>query len=103
MFRHQNAGQNHNIKIASRCLENMAKYRYFGTTITNQNLISEEIKNRTLIVLATIQFRNILSYRLLPTNVNIKIYVTIILPVVLYGCEISCLTLKKDLDGRGMK
>jgi hypothetical protein len=43
---HQNAGQNHGIKIAHRCFENMAQFRYFGTTITDQNLIQEKIKRR---------------------------------------------------------
>jgi ribosomal protein S2 len=40
------AGQNYDIKKANRCLENVAKFRYLGTTITNQNLIQEEIKRR---------------------------------------------------------
>jgi ribosomal protein S2 len=40
---HQNAGQNHDIKIANRCFENVAQFRYLGTTITNQSLIQEEI------------------------------------------------------------
>jgi hypothetical protein len=39
---HQNAGQNHDIKIGNRCFENVAQFRYLGTTITNQNLIQEE-------------------------------------------------------------
>jgi hypothetical protein len=38
---HQNAGKNHEIKIANRCFENVAQFRYLGTTITNQNLIEE--------------------------------------------------------------
>jgi hypothetical protein len=33
----QNAGQNHDIKIANRSFENMAQIKYFGMTITNQN------------------------------------------------------------------
>jgi hypothetical protein len=41
---HQNAGQNHAIKIANRRFENVAQFRYFGTMIINQNLIEEEIK-----------------------------------------------------------
>jgi hypothetical protein len=30
LSRHQNAGQNHDIKIANRCFENVAQFRYFG-------------------------------------------------------------------------
>jgi hypothetical protein len=42
----QNAGQNHDIKIGNRCFENVAQFRYFGMTMTDQNLIQEEIKRR---------------------------------------------------------
>jgi hypothetical protein len=44
--RHQNAEQNHDIKIGNRCFENVKQFRYFETTITDQNLIQEEIKRR---------------------------------------------------------
>jgi hypothetical protein len=37
-----------------------------------------------------------LSSRLLPRNVKVKIYKTIILPVVLYGCETWSLTLREE-------
>jgi hypothetical protein len=47
LSRHQYAGQNHGIKIvADRCFENVAQFTYLGMTITNQNLIQEEIKRR---------------------------------------------------------
>jgi hypothetical protein len=39
-------GQNHDIKIANRCFENVAQFRYLGTTISNQNLSQEVIKRR---------------------------------------------------------
>jgi hypothetical protein len=42
LSRHQNAGNNHDIKIGNRCFENFAQFRYLGTTITNQNLVQEE-------------------------------------------------------------
>jgi hypothetical protein len=55
LSRHQNAGQNHDIKIANTCSENVAQFNYLGTTATNQNLINEEIKSRqNSIMLATI-------------------------------------------------
>jgi ribosomal protein S2 len=44
LSRHQNAGQSHDIKIANKCFENVTKFRYLGTTITNQHLIQEEIR-----------------------------------------------------------
>jgi ribosomal protein S2 len=46
MSHHQNAGQSHDIRIANRCFENVAKFRYLGTTLTNQNPIQEEINRR---------------------------------------------------------
>jgi hypothetical protein len=42
----------------------------------------------------TIQSRNFLVY--CPKNVEIKIYRTIILPVVLYGCENLSLKLREE-------
>ena len=40
--------------------------------------------------------QNLLSSSLLYKNLNIKIYRTMILPVVLYGCETWSLTLRKE-------
>jgi len=39
---------------------------------------------------------NLLSSSLLPTNIKTKIYRTIILPLVLYGCETWSLTLTEE-------
>jgi hypothetical protein len=41
---HKNAGQNHDIKIANRCFENAAQFIYWGTIVTSQNMIQEEIR-----------------------------------------------------------
>jgi hypothetical protein len=41
---HKNARQIYDIKMVNRFLENMAKIEHFGTTLTNQNYIFEEIK-----------------------------------------------------------
>jgi hypothetical protein len=47
VFRGQNAGQNQDMKIADRPLENVSQFKYLGTTVTNQNLIQDEIKRRS--------------------------------------------------------
>jgi ribosomal protein S2 len=84
LSRHQNARQNHGIKIGNRCFENVAQFRYLGSTITNQNLIQEEIKRRFNSGNACYpSVHNLLSSRLLSNNIKIRIYKTIILPVVL--------------------
>ena len=46
MSRDQNAGRCHNIKIDNSPYERLEELKYLGTTITNQNSIQEEIKNR---------------------------------------------------------
>jgi hypothetical protein len=35
LTRHQNAGQNRDIKIAKRLFENVSQFKYLGTTVTN--------------------------------------------------------------------
>jgi hypothetical protein len=93
---HQNAGQNHDIKIAIRSFENVAQFKYLGMTVTNQNLIQEEI-NRTLnsANASYHSIQNLSSSHLLSKNVKIGIYKIIILPVVLCRCESWSLTLRE--------
>jgi hypothetical protein len=42
----QNAGQKHNIKIYYKYFERVEHLKNLGTTVTNQNYIYEDIKNR---------------------------------------------------------
>jgi hypothetical protein len=89
----QYAGQNREIKIGKRSFENLSQFRYLGTTVTNQNLIQEESKRRLNSGNACYHsVQNLLSSRLLSKNVKVRIYKTIILLVVLYGCETWSLT-----------
>jgi hypothetical protein len=46
MFRHQNAGQKHNLLTANKSLENVTKFKHLRMTATNQNCIYEEINSR---------------------------------------------------------
>jgi ribosomal protein S2 len=74
-------------KIANRSIVNMAQYKYLGMTVTNQNFIQEEIKRILNPGNAFYNsFQNLLSSCLLSKNLKIRMWKTIILPVVLYGC-----------------
>jgi hypothetical protein len=88
LSRHQNAGQNHNIKKANRYIANVARFKYLGTTITNQNLMHEENKRRLNSGNACCHsVQNLLSSCLLSKNITIRIHKIIILPLVLNGCD----------------
>ena len=70
--------------------------KYLRTTLTNQNSIQQEIKislKSGNVCYHSVQ--NILSYRLLSENIQIKKYRTVILPLVLNGCETWSLTLRE--------
>ena len=97
MSRDQNAGRIQGVRIDNDTFERVEEFKYLGTTLTNQNSIAEEIKSRLRSGNACYHsVQNLLSSRLRSKNLKIKIYRTIILPVVLYGCEIWSLTLREE-------
>jgi hypothetical protein len=95
----QDAEQDRDIKIVHICrsFENVAKFRYLGTAVTNQNLDHKEIKS-------TLKSGNACSYsvqslllpRLMSKHAKIRIHETIIFSLVLYGCETWYLTLREE-------
>jgi hypothetical protein len=75
----------------------VTKFIYLGTTLTDKNCMQEEIKSRLNSGNACYHLvHSPLSSHLLSKNVKVKIYKTIILPVVLYGCETWFLTLREE-------
>jgi hypothetical protein len=85
------------MEITNRCFENVAQFRYLGMTATNENLSQEEVKRRLNSSNACYHsVQNLLSSRLLSRNIKIKIYKTIILPVVLYGRETCSLIFREE-------
>jgi hypothetical protein len=73
------------------------EFKYLGIGSTNQNSIPEEIKSRMNSGNACYHsVQNLLSSSSLSKNLNIKIYWSLILPVVLYGCETWSLTLREE-------
>jgi hypothetical protein len=57
-------GQKHNIKIANRSFEDLAKFRYLGTTLTDENCMHEEINSS--LNLGNACYRLVVSSVLLP-------------------------------------
>jgi len=85
------------VRIDNSTFERVEEFKYLGTTLTYQNSIAEEIKSRLRPVNACYHsVQNLLFSRLLSKNLKIKIYRTIIVPVVLYGCETWSLTLREE-------
>jgi hypothetical protein len=97
LSRRQDVDQNRDIKISDRSFGNVSQLKNLGSTSTNQNLIQDEINRRFNSNTACYHsVQNLLSSHLLSKNVKIGIYQTVILPVILYGCETWCLILREE-------
>ena len=103
MSRDQNAGRIHSVRTVDDTFERVEEFKYLGTTLTNQNSIPEEVKSRLRSGNASYHsVQNLLFSRLLSKNLKIKIYGTIILSVVLNGCETWSLTLREERKAEGV-
>jgi hypothetical protein len=75
MSRHPNSGQNQNIMTANESFEKVAKSKYLGTILTNQNDIHDEMKSRLNSGSACYHsLQNLLPFFLISKNLKIKIY-----------------------------
>jgi len=84
MFRYQNAGRKHSTQI-----ERVEKFKYLGTNLKNRYSVQEEFKSRLNSGNACYHsVQKSFSSSLLSKNLKIKIYRTIIFPVLLYMCKI---------------
>ena len=83
----------HWLKRGCHVLKHLDNILSLPSELLEQNSIAEEIKSRLRSGNACYHsVQNLLSSRLLSKNLKIKIYRTIILPVVLHGCETWSLT-----------
>jgi hypothetical protein len=98
MSRDQNAGRSHYIKADNNSFESLLQdFKYLGITLTDQNAIQEEIT--TILKSGNACYhlvQNVLFSSLLSKNLKIKIYRTVLLPVVSCGCETWSLTLREE-------
>ncbi|KAJ4449306.1 hypothetical protein ANN_00704 [Periplaneta americana] len=97
MSRDQNIVRNGTIKIGDLSFEEVEKFKYLGATVTNINDTREEIKRRINMGNACYySVEKLLSSSLLSKNLKVRMYKTVILLVVLYGCETWTLTLREE-------
>ncbi|KAJ4441769.1 hypothetical protein ANN_11627 [Periplaneta americana] len=93
----QTIRENTEILLESSKAIEVEKFKYLGAAVTNINATQEEIKHR-------INMRNtcyysvekLLSSSLLLKILKVRIYKTVILPVVVYGYETWTLTLREE-------
>ena len=89
--------KNRSTKIDNSSFERMEQFKYLETILTNQNSIQEEVRSRLESGNACYHsLQNLLYSSFLSKNIKIKIYRTIILPGVLYGCETWSLTWREE-------
>ena len=81
MSRDQKAGRSHSIKNDNNSFEKVEEFKYLGTILTSQNSIQEGNKSRLKSGNACYySVQNLLSSNLLSKIIEIKIYITVILP-----------------------
>jgi hypothetical protein len=68
----------------------------FGSNLNKPKFYSERNYEKTEFRECLYAVKNLLTYSLLFKSLKIKIYRTIILPVVLYGCEFWSLTVREE-------
>ncbi|KAJ4437065.1 hypothetical protein ANN_17200 [Periplaneta americana] len=75
----------------------LEKFKYLGAAVTNINDTREEIKHRINMGNSCYySVEKLLSSSLLSKNLKVRIYETVTLPFVLYGCETWTLTLREE-------
>ncbi|KAJ4441371.1 hypothetical protein ANN_11226 [Periplaneta americana] len=98
MSRDENIVRNGNTKIGNLSFEEVEKFKYQRATLTNINYAREEIKHRiNMGNVCYYSVEKLLSSSLLSKNLKVRIYKTVILPIVLYDCETWTLTLREEL------
>jgi hypothetical protein len=88
----------HRIEVANRSFQHVERFKCLGTTLTYLNCMHKKIKSRLNSGNACYHLvHSHLSSLLLSRDVKVRIYKTIILPLVLYRCETWSLTLRDRL------
>jgi hypothetical protein len=80
MSRDQNGGRSQSMKTDNSFFERVEEFRYFGTVLTNQNSIQEEVKSSLKLGNSCYHsVQNLVTSNWLSKSLKIKIYRTVIL------------------------
>ena len=85
------------IDITQTHLEQVKSFKYLGSAVNGNNSIEEEIKRR--ISLGNKAFcanQDLLTSKLLTKNFKLRMYKTLVRPVVTYACEMWVLKESKN-------
>jgi hypothetical protein len=86
-------GKDMELEIEEMKIEEVSKTKYLGTTVTKDNLIEEEIKERIAAGnSASFANQKILQSKLISKKTKMKLYKALVRPVVVYGSECWVLT-----------
>ena len=86
--------------VGGNSYEEVKTLKYLGSLFTNQNSIQKEIKCR--LKAGNSCYYSVQTLLDLSNNLKIKIYKTVIFPVVLYGCEAWSLNIKRGMPTKGI-
>jgi len=85
------------VSIYNRTFEGEEEFKYWETTLKQEKSILEEIKSRLMSGnTCYVSVENTSPSRLLLKNLRIMIHRTIVLSVLLYGCEYWSLKLRQE-------
>ncbi|XP_037870365.1 uncharacterized protein LOC119629250 [Bombyx mori] len=86
-----------NLVVGNTRFKGVAKFRYLGCTVTDTNDREDEIEIRIQNTLrCSAALHPALSSKLLSRFTKIRIYKTVVRPILLYGCEAWSLTQKEE-------
>ncbi|XP_063530751.1 uncharacterized protein LOC134741787 [Cydia strobilella] len=85
------------LHVGDTTYKGVAKFRYLGYTVTDTNTREEKIDIRIQNALrCSAALHKVLVSKLLSKNTKLRIYKTVIRPILMYGCETWTLTLKEE-------
>jgi hypothetical protein len=94
VFHRKNAGQNRNIQMDNKSLENVAKFRYLRTIVTSKNYIHEEMTELGESLLPFAPVQNLFSYRYVSKNLKIKIN-KIVIFYIFYSSKLCLINMQQ--------